>query len=297
MSRVSVTNTADRAAGLAAGLTALGDLSFAGREVFIKPNFNTADEPPGSSHNETILALVDLLTDLGAASISLGDRSYHLTAEVMARKGLLPELKKRGVRVIDFDELKKSDWVHFEAPGGHWPGGFHVARPVVEAESLVLAGCLKTHFIAGFTLSLKLAVGAVPTGRNGFDHMSRLHGSADLQKMVAEINQAFRPDLAVLDGVDAFVDGGPATGQRVRGEVILASADRVALDAVGLAALKNLGGNPTIMGQPIFSQGQIARAVELGLGAAGPAEIELVPAADQASRQLADRLRLILDEG
>jgi uncharacterized protein (DUF362 family) len=94
--------------------------------------------------------------------------------------------------------------------------------------------------------------------------------------MIAEINAPFSPDLVVMDGIDAFVDGGPMTGKRAKGNVFLASMDRVAIDAVGLAVLKVLGSNDQIMGRKIFEQEQIARAVELGLGADSPEAIELV---------------------
>jgi uncharacterized protein (DUF362 family) len=57
---------------------------------------------------------------------------------------------------------------------------------------------------------------------------------------------------------------------------MLLSRDRVALDAVGLAILKELGSNNAIMKTPIFQQEQISRAVELGLGASKPEEIELI---------------------
>jgi hypothetical protein len=50
------------------------------------------------------------------------------------------------------------------------------------------------------------------------------------------------------------------------------------------------------MGKKIFEQEQIARAVELGLGAAGPADIEIVTADDE-SRRYAERLKSILLKG
>jgi uncharacterized protein (DUF362 family) len=78
--------------------------------------------------------------------------------------------------------------------------------------------------------------------------------------------------------------------------MMAASCDRVALDAVGVAALKDLGSTPEIMELPIFAQEQIAAAAELGLGAAGPGEIELV-ASDPAGREYARRLRAVLDRG
>jgi uncharacterized protein (DUF362 family) len=81
---------------------------------------------------------------------------------------------------------------------------------VLESECLVSTGCLKTHQYGGwFTMSLKLHVGVVPTYRHGFNYMSHLHHSPHQCRMIAEVNQPFRPALVVLDGVEAFVDGGP----------------------------------------------------------------------------------------
>jgi uncharacterized protein (DUF362 family) len=77
---------------------------------------------------------------------------------------------------------------------------------------------------------------------------------------------------------------------------MIAGTDRVAVDAVGLAMLKSLGANENIMGRRIFEQEQIARAVELGLGATGPDAIDIVTA-DAESGGVADALRAILAQG
>jgi len=268
-----------------------------GKDVLIKPNFNTADLTPGSTHNDTLVGLVEKIWEMGAKSISLGERSYPPTREVMEAKGILPLLAKKDVRVISFDGLKEKDWVEFKPKKSHWADGFRVARPILESECLISTGCLKTHQYGGiFTLSMKLHVGVVPTSRHGYDYMRQLHSSPHQRKMIAEINEPFKPQLVILDGVEAFVDGGPATGKRARGEVFLASTDRVAIDAVGVAILKLLGSNESIMRPKIFEQEQIARAVELGLGAASPSEIE-VAAADENSEDLRDRAAAILRQG
>jgi uncharacterized protein (DUF362 family) len=234
---------------------------------------------------------------MGAKSISLGDRSFPPTREVMEAKGVLPLLERLNVRVIDFDSLPEKDWVPVKPEGSHWKAGFRVARPVLEAECLVSTCCLKTHQYGGvFSMSLKLAVGTVPTTRQGFSYMNELHSSVSQRKMIAEINLPFTPALVVLDGIDIFTDGGPVTGTRARADLFLASTDRVAIDAVAVAALKSLGSNHAIMGPRIFEQEQIARAAELGLGASSPTEIDL-KAADVESRPLRDRLAAILAKG
>jgi uncharacterized protein (DUF362 family) len=268
-----------------------------GKEVLIKPNFNTADLFPGSTHNDTLIALVEELWEMGARSISLGERSYPPTQEVMEEKGILLVLKKLNVKVIDFDRLDGKDWVLFKPKKSHWQNGFRIAKPIVDAECLVSTCCLKTHQYGGvFTMSLKLHVGVVPTSRHGYEYMRDLHSSPHQRKMIAEINEPFKPALVILDGMEAFVDGGPMTGKRARGNVLLGSTDRVAIDAVGVTILKYLGSNEAIMKRKIFEQEQIARAVELGLGASSPEEIEVFPA-DEKSQDDQDRIVEILRKG
>jgi len=296
-SRVALLKTDDRKDGVKRSLAALNINPVKGKDVLIKPNFNTADTTPGSTHNDTLVALVEKAWEMGAKSISLGERSFPLTREVMEKKGVLPLLGKMNVRIIDFDDLQDKDWVEFKPKKSHWVNGFRIARPILESECLISTGCLKTHQFGGiFTMSLKLHVGVVPTSRHGYDYMRQLHSSPHQRKMIAEINEPFQPHLIVLDGIEAFVDGGPATGKRAKGEVFLASTDRVAIDAVGVAILKLLGSNESIMKPKIFEQEQIARAVELGLGASSPSEIEVIPA-DGDSQDLRDRAVAVLKKG
>ena len=297
MSLVSLVKTDDRKNGVRTSLRTLQVNPVNGKDVLIKPNFNTADITPGSTHNDTLVALVEEIWEMGAKTIRLGERSYPPTREVMEKKGILPILDKLNVKVIDFDDLDKKDWVLIKPKKSHWANGFRIARPILEAECLISTCCLKTHQFGGiFTLSLKLHVGVAPTFRHGYEYMGELHGSPHQRKMIAEINEPFKPALIVLDGIDTFVDGGPMTGKPAKGEVFLAAMDRVAIDAVGVAILKYLGSNESIMKPKIFEQEQIARAVELGLGATSPSEIEVIPG-DKNSREFRNQVVEILKRG
>ena len=295
-STVAFVNTQDRKTGVASSIKALNINPVKNKDVLIKPNFNTSDATPGSTHNDTLVALVEEVWKMGAKSISLGERSYPPTQQVMEQKGIIPLMDKLDVKIINFDDLDKKEWVEIHPKDSYWKNGFRIARPVLEADCLISTCCLKTHQFGGvFTLSLKLHVGVVPTSRHGFQYMGELHSSPNQQQLIADINAPFKPDLVVLDGVDAFVDGGPANGKRAKGDVFLASTDRVAIDAVGVAVLKSMGSNDRIMNTKIFEHGQIARAVELGLGASSSSEIDVIPA-DSQSREYRDRVVDILNK-
>lgn len=292
--RVSLVRTADRSHGVKTAIDLLRINPVEGKKVLIKPNFNTADPFPGSTHNDTLENLIIQLKRMGAASLTVGERSGPpATAEVLKDKGISDICRDHGVGLINFENLPRGQWVHVTPKQSHWNDGFDVAKPVLDAECVVSTCCLKTHRYGGvFTMSLKLSVG-ITHKRN----MSELHSSfRSMRKMIAEINQVYSPSLILLDGIEAFVDGGPMTGELKRADVIVAGTDRVAIDAVGLAILKELGSNKKIMETKIFEQEQIGRAVELALGVGGPEDIELVTG-DKESGSYAERLKGILLKG
>lgn len=295
-SRVVLVRTDSRADGVKKCFDLLNVDPFKGKSVLIKPNFNTSDETPGSTHADTLKALLGRIREMGAKSLAIGDRSGpEPTPQVLEKKGIPALAASFDAKLLNFDELGADGYVRITPPGSHWKDGFLIAKPVVEAECVVSTCCLKTHQYGGvFTMSLKNSVGTVP--RKGTTLMRELHSSPDQRRMIAEINYAFKPAVVVLDGLVAFVDGGPMTGTRKDAGVFLAGTDRVAVDAVGVAILKELGSNDAIMKPAVFAQEQIARAVELGLGVSSAADI-VIETPDAASEAYAEKIRKILSTG
>ena len=297
MTKVALVSTTYRGEGVRQAIDLLGIKSFRGRSVVLKPNFNTADPAPGSTHNDTLRSLILSLQQMGAKQITLAERSGpgDSTRAVMEKKGIFGLAQELGFSIVNLEELGPEGWSKIEPKESHWSQGFHFPRIYLEAESIVQTCCLKTHAYGGhFTLSLKNSVGLVP--RRGYPYMQELHSSPHQRQMIAEINTAYSPDLVVLDGVEAFVDGGPHRGTRVEAKVMLAGTDRVAIDAVGVAVLRLLGTTPEVSRGRIFEQEQIARAAELGLGVSSTKQIKLVTG-DDDSEAFAVQVRDILARG
>jgi uncharacterized protein (DUF362 family) len=288
--RVALVRTSDRRRGVAAAIKLFDPRGIAGKRVVLKPNFNSADATPGSTHNDTLAQIVTELHARDARSITVAESSGPPeTRGVMEQKGIFDLARQERFEVVDFEQIADSDWVSFPPDGTHWPDGFALPRHVVNSEYLVSTCCLKTHGFGGvFTMSLKLSVGLTPKKIR-----RPMHRSPHMRRMIAELNTGYRPSLIVLDGIAAFTDGGPSQGELKAGNVVVAGADRVAVDAVGIAVLKSLGANEAVMSRGVFEQEQIARAVELRLGVSGPEDIEIVTA-DAESRAFADRLRPLL---
>lgn len=89
MSVVHMTATTNREEGVARSMDAFGCIHFQNKSVLIKPNFNTADPDPGSTQNDTLVAMVDKLWEMGAKYISVGERSFPRTRKVMEDKGII----------------------------------------------------------------------------------------------------------------------------------------------------------------------------------------------------------------
>lgn len=297
MTRVAFVKTNDRSSGLNMALDLLEINPIKGKSLFLKPNFNSADPAPGSTHNDTLSSLIQRLQVMGASRITIGDRSgMGDTRRAMREMGIFNLANDLGCETIVFDELEASEWELMRIEGAHWRDGFAVARPVLEADGVVQTCCLKTHRFGGhFTMSLKNSVGMVARQVPGesYDYMNELHSSPDQRRMIAEINMAYVPDLIVLDGIEAFVTGGPDRGARVESNVILAGTDRVAIDAVGVAILRYFGTTEAVSKGAIFQQEQISRAVELGLGVTRPENIELITG-DEESEAYAVQIGEIL---
>ena len=300
IAHVAFVQTRDRAQGVRQAIDLLGPLALANQRILLKPNFNSPDPAPGSTHPDVLRALVQQLWALDAAQITIADRSgMGDSRRVMEQLGVFNMAQELDVETIVLDELDADAWSMVDAPNSHWQQGFPMANCCLETDAVVQACCLKTHRYGGhFTMSLKNSVGLVAKTRPGDSHnyMTELHSSPHQRRLIAEINAAYAPALLVMDGVDAFVRGGPAKGELVEANVVLASTDRIAMDAVGVALLRHFGTTREVSQGPIFAQEQIARAVELGLGVDHPDKIQLLTA-DADSARYAAQIQEILVRG
>jgi uncharacterized protein (DUF362 family) len=251
------------------------------KHVVIKPNFNTADPVPASTDIRVLRELIIQLKASEVKKITIAERAGPVnTHETMQTKGIFDLQKElEGFDIVDLSSIPDSEYIHFKPneSKSHWKNGFHYPKIYKQADAIIMLPCLKTHRYGGdFTLSLKLSVGLVPRGTEPA-YMRELHSSPHQKSLIAEINQVFTPDLIILDGVDAFTDGG------------------IAIDAVGVAILRDHNTTPDVAKGSIFEQEQINRAVELGLGVTQASDIN-IEAADSQSEEYAQKIQMILQK-
>ena len=296
-SEVFLIRTSDRGLGVRRLLQQFELDRFSGKKIALKANYNSADPFPASTHLDTLEALVRFLKKVSISELTLAERSgMGNTRTVLEQCGVFNLSEKLGFNVIVLDEERKDRWVKISRDKTHWLRGFYISKVFVEADGVVQTCCLKTHRFGGhFTFSLKNSVGLVAkrVPRGLYNYMWELHSSPHQRRMIAEINAVYPIDLVVMDAMKAFITKGPDRGDVVEPNLLLASSDRVALDAVGVAILRIYQSTPTVMKGRIFELDQIRRAAELGVGVQSASNIKLTPINDE-SRDDAKKIDHIL---
>lgn len=206
-----------------------------GDTVVVKPNFNTNDTFPGSSDPEFIKAAVELIREAGAKKVIIAESScfYMKTCKMMSH--FLPIAQKAKADIILLDQ--KNDWTLVNVNGRKMKR-FHISKTYLDAKKTVWLPCMKTHKQATFTFSLKLPMGML----KGSDRM-KMHISG-LEDKLADLNLAVpAPDLIIMDARKCFITGGPAKGTVRKPNLVMASGDRIALDAEAVKVIQEFPGN------------------------------------------------------
>ena len=264
---------------VASALALTGGLSFVepGQSVFLKLASNEGDNYPYSTNPETLIWMVEQLQAAGAGEVRCGDAPFYgNTGPVFAQNGLQAAADTAGIELRDF--RTETEWVTVpvgDASAWTASNGLRLPAVMVNSDHIINLPNLKTHFIPGITLSLKLQIGAVhPTDRS-----QSLSSHADLHEKIAQINTQFTPSLTVLDGYQACINGGPnpAYGAEA-GQVGLAivSSDRVATDVAGTAALRMHTSEAGLLGlSSPWQHATITKAIEYGLGISGAGDFDV----------------------
>jgi len=237
-----------------------------GDKVLVKPNYNSADAPPASTEPQFLKAIVELLLEHGAGKVVVGESSWQLlkTRKALNETNTLAVLEDTGAEVAFFDEgtYSKVD------VGGEYLDHVNLSEQAMGFDKLVYSCCMKTHFRADFSLSLKLVFGFTKkTDRIRF-HLSHL------KEKLVDLNLVVHPNLIIMDGRSCFISGGPFSGEVRNPNLVLASGDRVAIDVEAIKVISAFEGS-NLKDSP-WNYTQIKHAVKLELGVKSETEYSVV---------------------
>ncbi len=201
---------------------------------------------------------------------------HNRTVVIDARLG---ERENKQVHVVNAHGLRNihlyegEEWIHIRDAVGNladgflclnqvYPDGFHIPRRLI-GENIVHLPTVKTHVFTTTTGAMKNAFGGLLNERRHWTHPVIHETLVDLLMIQKEIHPGV---FAVMDGTFAGDGPGPRCMIPYTKNVILASADQVAIDAVAAR----------MMGMDPLSIKYIRLAHDMGLGCGDPREIRIL---------------------
>lgn len=242
-----------------------------GSTVLLKPNLNSGDPSPYSPHPEIVRTLIVMLKELGAGKIVVGDRSNpsYKTLDAMTKAGIMKVVQDTGVEAWDLADHAFTKVTPVGATS--WPSGIQLSSALAQVDFVINLPNIKHHSMASFSMALKNWMGLVAQSDRSYAH-------SDLGKRLPELHLARAADFTVLDGTGAVLTKGPFTGgATAKTDLVVATSDPIACDAIGLAILKRAltkegVSSPQVEG-PIWQQPQLVRALAIGVGIGSPSEL------------------------
>lgn len=217
---------------LKTGLDLLGGIqSFVKKEesVLLKPNLLKKAEVEKAviTHPVVVGMFARILREEGYGDIILADSCGNGTASrVIHGTGMDRYLEELKIPVVDYTKAVKVSY-----PEGKQAKEFVLPQELLDRDCVISLSKMKTHALERITGAVKNSYGFV----YGF-HKAKGHThypSADsFARMLVDLNQYVKPRLYIMDGIVAMEGNGPGSGDPVPMNVILMSADPVALDSV-----------------------------------------------------------------
>ena len=203
---------------------------------------------------------------------------HNRTVVVSARKGEvenahLPVVQRYGIENVHLYEPEEK-WIHVSDAVGDlaerflvldevYPDGFHIPERLL-GSNIIQLPTVKTHVFTTMTGAMKNAFGGLLNERRHWTHEVIHETLVDLLMIQRKIHRGL---FAVMDGTFAGDGPGPRCMRPHVKNVILASSDQVAIDAV---AAKLMGFDP------LRDVRFIRLAHQRGLGCGDPARIRIV---------------------
>ncbi len=227
-----------------------------GKDVVIKPNLGWDLFLPGCVTSPWVVeGVIQTLYDV-CDNIYIADADQVLVnIDKAARKANFLELAKK-YKKVKWLNLSKKEMTEKEFELGGKIFMLPIPKILFDC-TLISVPVMKTHGRCVVSLSLKNQWGCLPTTRHNFH--------PHLNEMIYQINAHLKPAFAVMDGTVCLEGNGPKSGKPKVCDVLLASADLVALDS---AAAKLMGFDPKTVEH-------VQYCAEKGLGVSDLTKIEV----------------------
>ena len=219
------------AAAIRAGWRSSRPPDVRGKRVVIKPNVvDVSRDRPIHTDPRLIDALVLHIGDLGAREIVLAEGASHNrdSEDLFRRSGYEALARRRGVRLVDlnYDDITPVRCIN---PNAILLREIALPRTIGTADVLISVPKMKTHRLAGITLSLKNMFGILPGTVYGWPK-NTLHWNG-IPLSICEINGTIKTHYSIVDGVVGMEGYGPLLGTARKVGILVMGDNALAVDA------------------------------------------------------------------
>ncbi len=222
------------------------DFVMPGMKIIIKPNLVSFKKPDAAAttHPALLEALVEMLLARGA-DVTIGDspggpHSLPLLNRVYAATGM-DRLEKLGAKLNRNMNEKTVDF-----PEGKVLKNFTYTEYLDEADAIIDFCKLKSHGMLGMSAAVKNLFGTIPGLKKPEVHY-KFQNDAEFADMLVDLNEYFKPRLAICDAVVGMEGNGPTAGTPRQIGAIIASKSTYYADVVGAELIgMNIDGLPTL---------------------------------------------------
>lgn len=229
-------------------VNAVNGLDFvkSGMKIIIKPNLVSFKKPDAAAttHPALLEALVEMLLARGA-DVTIGDspggpHSLPLLNRVYAATGM-DRVEKLGAKLNRNMNEKTVDF-----PEGKVLKNFTYTEYLDEADAIIDFCKLKSHGMLGMSAAVKNLFGTIPGLKKPEVHY-KFQNDAEFADMLVDLNEYFKPRLAICDAVVGMEGNGPTAGMPRQIGAIIASKSTYYADVVGAELIgMNIYGLPTL---------------------------------------------------
>jgi uncharacterized protein (DUF362 family)/Pyruvate/2-oxoacid:ferredoxin oxidoreductase delta subunit len=215
---------------VARGLSLLGGMQafiHPGEKIVLKPNVLVGEAPEKLvGPHPLVFKAVAGLAQTVTPNLSYGDSSaVGKPLGNLRRAGFAEIAQAMNISLADFENGRE---VHIK--DSPFLKRFILANGVLDADGLISISKLKTHGLTRITGAIKNQFGCVPGMLKAEHHLGQPN-ALDFARMLVCLNLYIRARLYVMDGITAMQGNGPRGGTAKQMNVLLFSADPVALDA------------------------------------------------------------------
>ncbi|MDD6189402.1 MAG: DUF362 domain-containing protein [Clostridiales bacterium] len=225
-------------AALAQVLEPIGGLDWVqpGMKIAIKVNLVTAMKPDsaGTTHPSLVCALSKMLTARGA-SVIIGDSPGGIYSSVyLNRVYSVTGMRQAEAFGAALNENFGQTEVRF--PEARVLKNFTCTSWLLEADAIIDFCKLKSHGMMGMSAAVKNMFGTIP-GTMKPEYHYKFPNYPDFADMLVDLNEFFKPRLAIADAVVGMEGNGPTAGKPRQIGALLASLSPYKLDLVCAALI------------------------------------------------------------